>query len=118
MHTQVSDTRCEELRAMVKAQVEAQRMVHPWGTRDGFRKDRHLRLALKDKQEYEKLDRGRYSKEKRQDKPRQRGLTASSLLGHIGEQFASNTTQGEWACNAKEAGKVTDNLLLKLTKGL
>ena len=69
--------------------------VHFWGVRDGFRKVRHLRLVLKDKQDFEKQDRERDSKEKCQGKPRHRVLTASSLLGCRSEQFSAIQHRGD-----------------------
>lgn len=45
-------------------------MIHLWGARDGFRREKHLRLALKEKQYWKRQDRERYSMKKGQDKPR------------------------------------------------
>ena len=57
---------------------------HPWVVKAGFWKVRHFSLAWKDKQDYERQNGGKYSREKEQHKPRQGALKTSGLLGHRG----------------------------------
>lgn len=80
--------------------------VHFWGVRDGFRKVRHLRLVLKDKQNFEKQDRERDSKEKCQDKARHRVLTASSLLGCRNDKFSAIQHRGDGCVMQMKLGKL------------
>lgn len=68
--------------------------VHSWAARGDFRKERHFRLALKDKQNYEGQNRGKYSRKKEQYKPRHGGLQTPGHRGAQDEQIGINTTQG------------------------
>lgn len=72
----------------------AEGTVHFWGVRDGFRKVRHLRLVLKDKQDFEKQNRERDSKEKCQGKPRHRALTPPACWGAEVSSFQQYNTGG------------------------
>ena len=69
-----------------------------------------MRLVFKDKQNFEKQDRERDSKEKCQDKARCRVLTASSLLGCRNEQFSAVLHRRDGCVMQTKLGKLVTTI--------